>query len=580
MVLWVKGSTKRKLGIISLIICIPILIICFNGMAKEEQAYSFHNYQTEIIIDENKQCTVSEWFGVDNPHSVDVKRYLQFCNSIKKPDGKRGRYHLKISDLEYATPNGKYLGRLGTVLNMWLLPKVNPDTGKAECEVTYSASLSSDYEQDDNQLFLNITGNKHRISIFGAEFSIQMPSEVPKENIQFYLIQKDGSLESLSLSYDIKNNVIHGKYSGELKSGTGIGVIMHLDDGYFNVERDNSVYYRLSGLVLLVFLFCAVIWYLFGKNKYVLIDTVEFKPPMGMNAMELGYFYEGTLTQEGTISMFYTLAGKGYINIMKRKSARDLKPAFAFSKIRDYDGDDPLEKYFMDCIFGKALIVYSEELVFDKGIFAGGLETFFINAGGYLEKEAPVYKKHYRWFLLFVLAGAIANYFMTFIMTGENYLVLEKSWRVWQGIEAAAMAVLIACAVYFVKVRRKRWVNAIFYFIFAFLLLYFCWLPELVLDMPHIVLYLIGFVTLLIEFWFMFHFKRRTKKATEITGKVLGYRKFLMHVESNRIDTLFEQDKLKYYEAVASAYALKVNWKWFKDIENILIPLKPNGEVF
>ena len=579
--LWVKRSTKRRLGIITMIVCTPILILSFMGINEQEKTYSFRKFQTDITIYEDKQCTVSEHFYVDNPYSVDVKRYLQFCNSIKRPDGTRGRYHLEISDLEYMTPADKNLGRVGTVLNMWLFPQLDPDTGKEECKITYSGQLTSDYEQDDNQLFFNITGNKHRISIFGTEFSIKMPSEVSKENVQFYLIQKNGTLEALNLDYDIKNSVISGKYSGELKSGTGIGVIMNLGDGYFTVEaQDNGRLYRLTGIVLLIFLICAVIWYLFGKDKYVLVDTVEFEPPLGMNALEMGYFYNGGLTKESTISMFYTLAGKGYINIMKRKNARNLKPAFVFYKIRNYDGDNPLENYFMDCIFGNGMMVYSEELVLGSADFGGGLQSFFINAGEYLAKEEPVYKKGCRWFILPVVVGMIANYFVTFMIAGVNYLVDEKSFRVWQGIEGVCLAVFIGFTIYLMKARRKRWVNGIFFFAFSFVIIYFCWLPELIFDTVHIVLYLTGIITLLAELWFACHFKRRTKRAMEIMGRIAGYRKFLIHVESNRIDTLFETNKFQYYETVASAYALKVNWKWFKDIENILIPLKREEEVF
>ena len=95
-----KRNVDRTLGIIVLIVSVPILILCFIGINGQERAYSFREFQTEIIIYEDKQCVVSEHFYVENPYSVDVKRYLQFCNSIKKPDGTRGRYHLAISDLE------------------------------------------------------------------------------------------------------------------------------------------------------------------------------------------------------------------------------------------------------------------------------------------------------------------------------------------------------------------------------------------------------------------------------------------------------------------------------------------------
>ncbi|MBD5541403.1 MAG: DUF2207 domain-containing protein [Lachnospiraceae bacterium] len=574
-------DTRRKLGFIGMIICAPILFICFVGISSQEKAYSFEDYRTDITIYEDKQCTVSEQFYVSNPYSVDVKRYLPFCSNIEKPDGTKGRYHLAVSELECRTPEDKNVGRLSTVLNIPLLPQIDSVSGKEKCELTYSAHLSSDYEQDDNQLFFNIIGNKNEISIFGVEFSIEMPSEVSRENIQFYLVREDGKLVPLKLDFDIKGKVIKGEYPGELKSKTGICVMMELEDGYFKVSgQDNGRIYRLTGMVLLVFLLCAAIWYLFGRDKYVVMNTTELGMPLGMNALELGYYYKGALTMESVFSMFYTLAGKGYLNIMKRKDAKDLKPAFTVSKIRDYDGDNPLEKYFMNCIFGKSFIVQSEELMANISRFRGSLKTFFMDAEEYLGKEKPVYRKNYRWFILIVVAGMIVNYLLAFLMSGENYLIDEKYWRVMQGMETVSLAVFMGCIAYFIMVRGKIGFDAISYFILSFSILYFTWLPELIFDTAHIILYLTGMITLLIEVWFAFHFKRRTERAMIIAGRAAGYRKFLMNIESSRIDALRETDKDKYYEAVASAYALKVNWKWFKDVENIIIPIRGRNEVF
>lgn len=574
-------DTRRTLAFIGMIICVPILYICFSGIKAQEKAYSFEDYRTEITIYEDKQCTVSEQFYVSNPYSVDVKRYLPFCSNIKKPDGTKGRYHFAVSELECRVPDDKNVGRRSTVLSIPLLPQVDSASGKEKCKLTYSARLSSDYEQDDNQLFYNIIGNKNEISIFGVEFSIKMPSEVSRENIQFYLVREDGKLVPVNLDFDIKGNVIKGKYPGELKSKTGICVMMELEDGYFKVSgQEDSRIYRLIGLVLLVFLLCAAIWYLCGRDKYVVMNTTELNLPLGMNAMEVGYFYKGALTMESVFSMFYTLAGKGYLNIMKRKDAKDLKPAFTVSKIRDYDGDNRMEGYFMECIFGKSFIVNSEELMPTISRFSGGLKTFHDDAEKYLESEKPVYKKNYRWFILFVVAGMIVNYLTALFMSGVNYVLDEKYWRVMQGIEAVCLVVFLVCAVYFIMARGKIGFDAMSYFVLSFLALYFLWLPELIFDTAHIILYLTGVITLLIELWFAFHFKRRTERAMIIAGRAAGYRKFLMNIESSRIDALRETDKNKYYEAVASAYALKVNWKWFKDVENIIIPIRGKNEVF
>lgn len=574
------GGINKTASIIVLIVGIPVLIFCFIGINEQETSYAFRNYQVDVVMTEDKQCQVSEHFLVENNYTGEIKRYLQFCTNVKKPDGTLRRYHLFVSEIDCRVPAEKNIGKFSSVLNIPISVEADPDTGARACRLTYSARMSSDFERDDNQLFLPITGSRHRVDIYGAAFTIEMPIEVPKENIQFCLVQKNGKMEPLNVDFQIDGKIIKGQYDGELKSGTGIAVFMELEDGYFRVPEGDGKYYPLIGGVLVVFMLCTVIWYFFGKEKYALVDAVEFAAPSGMSALELGYFYNGTLTRESTISMFYTLAGKGYINIMKRRNPSTLKPSFVFYKVRNYDGNDLLEKAFIEYIFDKSNVIYSEDMVRESELFGGGLELFHQDASKYLERKYPVYEKGSRAFIVVILLGIAVNYYLAFIRTGENYLLKMEDMMVWQGMEIFFLVIVIGFGIYFVKCRRKRWINALLWFLVAFTFLIINWIPELILDPVHILLYLTGGITLAVELWYVFHFRKLTKSATEMKGRVAGYRKFLQHVESNRINTLFETNKLQYYEVAANAYALKVNWKWFKEIEDVLLPLKDKDEVF
>ena len=98
------------------------------------------------------------------------------------------------------------------------------------------------------------------------------------------------------------------------------------------------------------------------------------------------------------------------------------------------------------------------------------------------------------------------------------------------------------------------------------------WIPSLSFEPIYQGIYSVGLCTIFACIWFWNHFDMRTQRYAELKGKIMGYKKFLQHVENNRINILFEENKLLYYEVVANAYVLKVNWKWASELEDVLIP--------
>ena len=80
--------------------------------------------------------------------------------------------------------------------------------------------------------------------------------------------------------------------------------------------------------------------------------------------------------------------------------------------------------------------------------------------------------------------------------------------------------------------------------------------------------------------WFSNHMVRRNARAANAMGRVLGYRKFLQHVEKARIETLMNDNPDLFYTVFSYTYVLDVSWKWLLDLEDIVFPVRREDEMF
>lgn len=91
-----------------------------------------------------------------------------------------------------------------------------------------------------------------------------------------------------------------------------------------------------------------MLWYKYGRDEKP-VETVEFYPPKGFNSAQVGAIYYGQVRDKHIISILFALANKGYIKIIPGEKKDD----YRYIKIKDYDGDDKYEDYFMEQFFIK-----------------------------------------------------------------------------------------------------------------------------------------------------------------------------------------------------------------------------------
>ena len=574
----------KAMMLITLIIGAPLITFIFLILNFQEKSYSFQDSTIDISIAEDKTCIVDEHFIVENINAGStVKRYLPFYTWVKKPDGSWGSYRLLDSEFTCLLPkNVQGISRFFYDFPAQIVSTEIPQTDKVEAHLRYSATLTSQWEAEDNQLFFNITGNKHRVSLYGVSFSIEMPSRISKDNVKFYILQKNRELKPADISFQLVGNTIKGRYDKEIEPGTGLVVMMDLEDGYFQIVREEKNYIPIWGGIMFIFLICFVFWFLGGKEKYTVIDTVEFDTPFGMSPTELGYFYSGFGNRESTIAMFFSLAGKGYIQIIESKKRLSKKTVYHFYKVRDYDGDNVFEETFMRIMFENTTVISSKDLKgMASGLLSKDMEDYHYAAHDFLAAHYPLYYPGIGLLKLFFFLCVFATYILAFALTCvEPMSVTRHDFVLLRVLETLFLFPFIFVTLIFAGQRRKTSsLNTITTYFGFGIGVGILWVPSLIWDKMHILTYLMGSIAIAAEIWFMYHSNKLTADAAKIKGHVMGYRKFLQHVESNRIDTLFETNKLQYYEVAANAYALNVNWKWFKDLEDVLLPTKDPDEI-
>ncbi len=96
--------------------------------------------------------------------------------------------------------------------------------------------------------------------------------------------------------------------------------------------------------LLLILIIFFIIWLNVGKEEKT-FEVVEFNPIEGFSMLELDYIYNQTLTPHGVLAELLELEAKGYVTHSENRDS------MSFYKKKDYDGEDNLEKKFMDYVF-------------------------------------------------------------------------------------------------------------------------------------------------------------------------------------------------------------------------------------
>jgi len=309
--------------------------------------------------------------------------------------------------------------------------------------------------------------------------------------------------------------------------------------------------------VVLTFAFLLLRWRY--RTDTLVVDTVEFYPPEGLDPAQMGFIYQGLVSRRGIASMAVYYADKGYLNIEYADGT------YSLVKVREYDGENPREKAFFNRLFARS------DRVSEKEFYRrfSGLRSLLWELSNPFTIFVPLPGV---WRMLMACIGLA---FVTPLFT--RVIAASQYWGRVQMISTAFFAVLSVGLVAFAMwlgfrigakqlERRQKWENRDY---LRSALLFSCGFVSLN------ALLLIGyhpwrFVLFTAVYWICFALmaailltiRRRTEYGTLLLGKIRGFKQFLESAEKDRLEQLFLDDPEYYQNIVPYTYVLGVSNTW------------------
>ncbi|MBC2855147.1 DUF2207 domain-containing protein [Cetobacterium sp. 2A] len=414
--------------------------------------------------------------------------------------------NLEANEMWTSKDNGKYIYlRIG-----------NPDKyiiGNKYYEIKYKYNMGWDRINDYDEVYYNLIGNDWDTNIDKLEFSITLPKNFDSNKINFTL-GKYGSTSTQGIVWSVKDNTITGYTTRVLSPGESVTLALPLPEGYFNVNNQKFLYGLLKIVTIILPILLLIISFIlykkYGTNKKI-VEVIEFYPPDDMTPTEIGYYIDGRLDSKDFTSMVFYWASKGYLKInVIPKNGIFSKEDFEIEKLKNLESDkSDFQKYLFDALF-----LYSDT---SSKVKLSSLKDKFYT---HIQKASKIFEID--------------------IIMAHRELYDEKSLQIGNCMRAFPIFIILT----------------IFGYVWFTGILPIIQIPISIISIAGI--FLIASIT-----------KRRTEYGENILGRVLGFKRFLITAEKNKLEMLLEENPEYFYDILPYTIVLGVSDKWadkFKDL--------------
>jgi uncharacterized membrane protein YgcG len=576
--------------------------------------YAITSFRIEMVVNEDNTFFVREYitayFSVEK-HGFE--RLIPLRNQITRLDGTKSANRARITVIEVQgdkyslyKEEGNQVIRIG-----------NPNktvTGSKDYIISYVYDIGKDPCRGYDEFYFNLVGYDWDTTISGIEFKITMPKEFDNSKLGFSS-GRWGSTDNSNVIYKVKGNVITGRYSGVLNASKALTIRLELPDGYFS-RTDNNLDFMMLLAIILPIIFAGItflLWFRYGRDEIV-VETVEFYPPQGYNSAEIGFLYRGKAEKIDVVSLLIYLADKGYIAISEyvQKSSFSNKKDFKISKIKEYDGNDPNERLFLDGLFNPfanpmlqstgilnlgSLLSYAVSELMQEATKRGNKEKpeirevtlnalkerFYRTLNAIIENinrkenkeiifEKSSLNKNIFVFIMAAVVFALISFnpiseFGGFI--GPDIMSADNKWLVLLAFPSIGFSVMLGGLFGIIKMRKVEAI--LFGVLFAGTPFVILILPVLIIDQTYLLTYVIGTISAIGMFIIAKYMTKRTAFGTEILGKIRGFKNFLETAEKPRLEALVMQNPSYFYNILPFTYVLGLSDKWIKKFESIAL---------
>ena len=555
--------TKKIIGVILFILSF-ILISFLPNNSYAVTDYVINSYDINVKVNENNTFDITETITANfYTRKHGIIRTIPLKNTIERLDGSTSTNRVKITNLqvnnEYSKSNSN--GNLAIKIG-------NQDTyvtGLQKYVIKYTYDIGVDPVKDADEFYYNLIGTEWDTRISNVSFSITMPKEFDASSLGFSS-GRYGYTDSDSVSYSVNGNTISGIYTDTLPAGNGLTVRLTLPDNYFVGARNNNTdYYIIIGISLVIVFIAFILWLLFGKDKPV-IETVEFYPPEGYNSAELAFLYKGETDDKAIVSLLIYLASKGYLSIKEteNKALFASTKDFTIYKLKEYDGTNEIEKLFFDGLFRTRSSVTSSDLTNRFYITVNRIKKLLNKK----ENKTKIFDKKSLQLRGFIIPMMLIIFILITVKPFYDAGMLSELpvALIFPGVGFSLMlSILTSSSPKSAKIFIIFW-GLLFGGIPLFMIL-----PIIFSTPVSAITYFIGILCIIVLYIFRKIILKRTPFGLEILGKIKGFKRFLETAEKDQLESMVEKEPEYFYNILPYTYALDVSDKWVEQFENIAV---------
>ena len=240
------------------------------------------------------------------------------------------------------------------------------------------------------------------------------------------------------------------------------------------------------------------------------------------------------------------------------------KNKFLIRKLKDYDGNNLHEQWFMEGLFE-----YNRKEVTDSMLY----NNFYITNNRILhtinneQNKNKVFEKSSLNKKIFIILMIIASYCLITIPPiftyGEQEILIFALAFPAIGF-TALLGMLFGDTPISVKIFGMFWGLG-----FGGMPWLITVLPALMQDMSYLICYIIGLLCIGVMILVIKYLPKRTKYGNEMLGKLKGFKNFLETVEKEKLESLVMDNPNYFYDILPYTYVLGISDKWIKKFESI-----------
>ena len=240
------------------------------------------------------------------------------------------------------------------------------------------------------------------------------------------------------------------------------------------------------------------------------------------------------------------------------------KNKFLIRKLKDYDGTNINEQWFMEGLFEYNRTEVTDKMLYNNFYITNNRILSNINNKQSVEKifeKTSLNKK------IFIILMIIATYCLVTIPPVFNYgqsdtLIFAL---LFPGIGfAVLLGVLIGSRNVFEKIFGVIWG-----LVFGGIPWLFLVLPTITQDISYLIGYIIGILCIAVMLVCLVYLPKRTKYGNEMLGKLKGFKIFLETVEKEKLESMVLENPNYFYDILPFTYVLGISDKWIEKFESI-----------